>query len=66
MRALWETIEGMVIVLSGFLLTALPMLVLWLLVEQPESVWGVIVLACLAVWVFDGLAVSLWRMLRGS
>jgi hypothetical protein len=66
MRALWETIEGLVIVLGGFLLTALPVLVLWLLVDEGEAVWGLLVLGCLLVWVFGGVLTGLWRRPRGS
>ena len=52
--------------LGGFLLTALPVLVLWLLVDEGEAVWGLLVLGCLLVWVFGGVLTGLWRRPRGS
>lgn len=61
MRAVWETIVGLVLVFGGFFFSALPLVALWLFVDEGDAVWGVVLLASLAVWVIGGVGAALWR-----
>jgi hypothetical protein len=62
-RALWETVEGFALVFGGIALTALPFVALWLFVDEGDAVWGIVLVAGVAVWIVGGIAVAIWDRL---
>lgn len=63
MRAVLETLEGLAYVFGAFLLTATPLAVLWLTTDNGDAIWGIAILATLAVWILGGLLAAVWRRL---